>query len=297
MENKEIKVLAHVSSFRLENLTPEQVAIIKSTVAKGATDTELKWFLYQANVLGLNPLTKEIWFIKRVKKVKNSTGKWEYPRLPNGQIDYSGAELVIITSKDGYFKKATENPDFVSVQSMEVHENDDFEMEFDGEKMKVKRHAWKAKDRGKIISAWAVVIYKDGSKDWNYVNFDEYCQSYDGKPMGVWATNPTAMIKKCVEVPLLKKAARLSGITTAEEMEHVIESDTGVHNNDPEKVTKREGAVIEILERIEACETKEKLEVIKEEISAVSSGFLTEEAEIIKKEYIQKKKELEKQPA
>ena len=288
-----IKNITEIKSFQLGNLTPDQVAVIKSTVAKGASDTELQWFLYQASVLGLNPLTKEIWFIKRVKKTKNAYGKWDYPRLPNGQIDYTDADLVIMTSKDGYLKKASENPEFLSVQSMEVRENDEFQMEFDGEKMKVSKHKWQAKDRGRIIAAWAVVNYKDGTKDWNFINFDEYCQTYDGLPTGTWKTNPTAMIKKCVENPILKKAARLSGITTAEEMEHIVESDVGIINNDPEKVTVREDAIIVLLERIQGAKDLQQYEKLKEEISAKASGFLSAELEMVKKEMITKRKELE----
>jgi phage recombination protein Bet len=301
MNNKEIsagvKSVASINSFEIDKLTPEQVAVIKSTVAKGATDVELKWFLYQANALGLNPLTKEIWFIKRVKKEKNALGRWDYPRLANGQIDYSKGELVIMTSKDGYFKKATDNPEFVSVQSMEIRENDEFEMEFDGERMKVRNHLWKAKDRGKIISAWACVTYKDGSKDWNFVSFDEYCQQYEGKPLGVWANNPSAMIKKCAETPILKKAARLSGITTAEEMEHVIEGDSAVHDNNPEKVTVREEAILDILAKIQKCPDLTEFEKVKQEINLLAKGLLVEEVELIKKELIAKKKTLENTPA
>lgn len=298
MDNKQlstsVKSLTGINSFDLDKLTPDQVSVIKSTVAKGATDDELKWFLYQASVLGLNPLTKEIWFIKRVKKTANSFGKWDYPRLPNGQIDYKDADLVIMTSKDGYFKKASENPDFLGIQSMEVRENDIFEMGFDGTSMKVRKHEWKAKDRGEIIAAWACVTYRDGSKDWNYIRFDEYCQSYNGKATGTWESNPTAMIKKCVENPLLKKAGKLSGITTAEEMEQVTIKELGTLDNNPDKVTVREEAVITWLEKIQGCNSMEGYQKLVQEVATVASGFMLDEINIIKKEMIAKKQELEK---
>lgn len=61
----------------------EKVDLIKRTVAKGATDDELKLFLYQAQKKGLDPLSKQIYFQKRRNK--------------NG-----GDDITIITGIDGY---------------------------------------------------------------------------------------------------------------------------------------------------------------------------------------------------
>lgn len=274
------KSLAAIPSFGIESLSPEQLTVIKNTVAKGATDNELQWFLYQCNLFGLNPLLKEIWFIKRVKKVKVGN-TWDYPRSTNGEIDYSNADLVIMTSKDGYFKKAAENPEFLSIQSMEVRKNDEFEMGFDGEQMKVSKHSW-GKDRGAVIGAWAVVTYKNGSKDWNYVTYEEVCQSYDGKPQGVWATNPTAMIKKTCEVPLLKKAGKLSGITTTEEMENILALENQQSDNNPVTGEIRESAIEKMIQKIEGCKNMEEWDVIAKEITAVAAGLLATEQTRIK---------------
>ena len=68
----------------MQNYTGEQVQLIKDTVAKGATDNELKLFLYQANKTGLDPLAKQIYCIRR----------WS--------TSINGYQMTIQTGIDGY---------------------------------------------------------------------------------------------------------------------------------------------------------------------------------------------------
>ena len=51
----------------INQFSENEIEIIKNTVAKGVTDTELQYFLILAKSLGLNPFNKEIWCYKDKK--------------------------------------------------------------------------------------------------------------------------------------------------------------------------------------------------------------------------------------
>lgn len=57
-----------------QQLSFEQIELIKNTVAKDATNDELKLFLYTAQRTGLDPLTRQIHFVKRAGRATIQTG-------------------------------------------------------------------------------------------------------------------------------------------------------------------------------------------------------------------------------
>lgn len=194
--------------------TAEQVALVKRTVAKGATDDELQMFLYIAGKYNLDPFTKEIWFIKRVKKVKDAHGNWDYPRLANGEVDYTGAETVIMTSRDGYLKTAmtgSEKESFDGIQSFVVHEGDTFKI--DAQHFSVD-HQITTKNRGRIIGAWAAAYHKSRKPAICYVEFAEYNE--ENSPS--WKRYPSAMIQKVAETFVLRRQFNISGMVSKEEL-------------------------------------------------------------------------------
>ena len=163
----------------------EQVALVKRTVAKDATNDELKMFLHLSGKYNLDPFAKEIWFLKM------------------------GGQPTITTSRDGYLKIANEHPAFSGLVSDVVYEKDAFAKTPDGV-----NHTYGSGDRGAIIGAYALV-YRSDRKFPAYVFAP--MKDYQ-KPTGTWKTYPHAMILKVAEAMALKRAFALSGLVTVEEI-------------------------------------------------------------------------------
>lgn len=183
--------------------TGEMIETIKNTVAKNATDAELVMFLSVANKYGLDPFLKEVHFAKM------------------------GEQATIMTGRDGYAKIAKRQPDFKKCQSMEVRENDDFQMDWDFGDLVGIKHSFTHTDRGKVVGAYAVLKTKSGDSLATYVTRDEYDT---GK--NAWAKYKSAMIKKVAENEVYKKFADINGISDFESMpaefsEGVEELETG----------------------------------------------------------------------
>lgn len=165
-------------------LTREQIELVKHTVAIGATDNELALFLYQAKKRGLDPLTRQIYFIKR--------------RQFNPDTDRYDEVGTIQTGIDGFRVIANRT----------------------GKLSGIKRGI--ILDEGNLIGAWAEVYRSDWQQPAREeVSLVEYCQTKkDGSPRGLWATMPETMLKKVAEAAALRMAfpEDLSGIYSHDEM-------------------------------------------------------------------------------
>ena len=166
--------------------SPDEVTTIRNTVAKGASDNELKMFLHLSQTYGLDPFAKEIWFIK------------------------AGGQPVIMTSRDGYLKIANNDKGYEGMVSDVVYEGDAFQKTVDGVS-----HTYGIGKRGGILGAYALV-YKQGIRFPAYVfaPFRDY-----NKGNNVWRQYPHAMILKVAESMALKRAFSLSGLVTREEID------------------------------------------------------------------------------
>ncbi len=193
--------------------TQEKIDLIKRTVAKGSTDDELSMFTMIAQKYGLDPFLKEIWFIKRPKKEKKVIGGkdvWDYKRLPNGDIDYTGAETLIMTSRDGYLKVAQNHPEFIGIIGFVVRDGDEFVIDADSYKVNHKFGG----GRGQIIGAWAKVDRRGRQPVITFADFKEY----NDIKSTTWQKYPSSMILKVAEVMALKRQFGISGLVTQEEM-------------------------------------------------------------------------------
>lgn len=199
----------------LNGYSQEKLAVIKNTVAKGATNDELEMFLTLAGRYNLDPFLKEIWFIKRAKKKKiygpNGRYDWDYPRHPNGEIDYTDAETLIMSSRDGYLKAARMQREFIGLRASEVKAGDNFS--FDPVTQEIS-HKITGK-RGPVTGAWAIAKAEGREDVVVYVDYDEY---KTGTNNAVFDKYPSAMIKKIAEVLALKRQFGLNGLLTKEEM-------------------------------------------------------------------------------
>lgn len=81
--------------------TQEQLQLITNTVAKGATPDELKLFLYTASRTGLDPLTKQIHFVKRGAQMTVQTGIDGYRAIAERTKTLAGIEDAVYDSEDG----------------------------------------------------------------------------------------------------------------------------------------------------------------------------------------------------
>jgi phage recombination protein Bet len=178
----------------------DKIELIKATVARGTTDTELELFLYTCRRTGLDPLAKQVYAIKR--RQRSGDGWAEVMTIQTGIDGYR-----LIAERTGKYQGQV-GPWWCGE---------------DGEW----REAWL--DSKPPVSA-KVGVWKEGFREplIGVARFDAYKQTKsDGALMGLWAKMPDVMIAKVAEALALRRAfpQDLSGIYTNEEMH---QADTGV---------------------------------------------------------------------
>lgn len=169
----------------------EVLELIKRVAAPGANDDEFKTLIHLSKVYNLDPLKKEIWFIK-----------------------YGSGKPIIMTSRDGYLKIANADPMFDGIESDAVYEDDTMTRRDDTSFLITYGPHHINHNKDKLKGAFCNVFRRDRSVATSvFVPLKDYYKNSD-----IWKQYTYAMIIKVAEAMALKRAFSLSALVTREEV-------------------------------------------------------------------------------
>ena len=177
-------------------LSRDDIDLIKTTIARGATDAELNLFIKQCNRTGLDPFSRQIYCIVRNQRVQRN-GQWTNEPTATTQVSIDG--FRVIAERHGQYSGQI-GPQWCS---------DDGEW----------RDVWL--NDSPPAAARAGILRRDFQEPlWGVATFREYAQrNGNGDTTGMWRNMPANQLAKCAEALGLRKAFPndLSGLYTPDE--------------------------------------------------------------------------------
>ncbi len=200
-----------------KNLSRGQIELMKRTIAKNATDDELKLFISVCVGAQLNPYLRQVHFVKR----------WD---------SKEGKEVgTIQVGIDGFRAIAESGGQYAG--SDDAVFKDEKEIEISEEKDKIKR-------KMVVPGSATVTVHKlmEGSR-YPFTATARWAEYYPGNKQGyMWKKMPYGQLGKCAEALALRKAfpKLLSGLYTPEEMD---QAQTGNAQKGPDMFAKAIGMI------------------------------------------------------
>jgi len=240
VETKEVKVIERIFETKeiapqdvFGKLTRDQINLIKQTVAKGASDDELKLFIQVCKGANLNPFLKQVHLIPRWN---SKTGK---------------EERTIQVAIDGFRTIAEDTGNYAGNEDPTFSEETEIEYSSGKEKHGVK-----------VPLSATVTVYKivHGGR-YPFTATARWSEYYPGEKMGFqWHNRPYLMLGKCAEALALRKAfpKSLSGMYIEEELSK---------NSIPEQAQSNEQTAVETVKKAISKFTMEQVDDFNEKMA------------------------------
>lgn len=267
------------------DFAPEQVKLMRDTVAKDCSDAEFHFFLEVCARYEFNPFLGEIY----AAKMGNQNG--------------GGGRVAIIVGRNGWIKEANRRPEFAGMDSDVVRANDVFKIVRTGDGTRSIHHEFEMgpeKKRGEIVGSWAEVRFKDGRAPvFFYAPVEDY-RPANPSSYSPWSKQESVMMLKCAQVAALRLAFNIGGVYDEAELAHqgLSTGETPVQveinwGDDEELAARLQRAVVAANEvqpgswlpertrlKLEGCQNTADREKLAEEIEAfiVAKGGTVPEA-------------------